>query len=246
MSQEQDEIMRELAGKVLSANLKNIAKKVMDGKTLTAAEKQTVEEAASKEAPAAQPPASPNPPKPRKKKGDGDEDDPHKLSHRQRIFVTEYIKHWNIKRAAEKAGYGAAQTSGCKLLTYAKVKAAIKAELDAAKVEAEQILIRWRDIGFSDISEFLKDDGTISLEAVKAKGYVLKEYDVTAGVLRLKDDAHALQMLAKSLGMLKDRVEHSGADGGPIGMIVVHSPQFDPTAVTGPPAVPKVIDKAKE
>jgi phage terminase small subunit len=84
------------------------------------------------------------------------------LTDKQRLFCIYYIKYFNATKAYLKAydcDYNTAMVNGCKLLINTKVKDAIavlKADkLKGAMLEPGDVLQRYIDIAFADISDFV-------------------------------------------------------------------------------------------
>lgn len=85
------------------------------------------------------------------------ETEPKKLTRRQQVFVSEYIKCWNASEAARKAGYSerSAYSRGYELVRNREVKAAIEARLDEVHMSAEEALKLTADIARGDVGEFM-------------------------------------------------------------------------------------------
>lgn len=149
------------------------------------------------------------------------------LEPRQRRFVEEYQLDLCGKGAAIRAGYSArgAEVQGHRLLSNAKVQAAIRegARRRATKLEirAEAVIRELALIGFSDIRRYMSwdDDGLrltpsseltrdetaviadviVKRRRVRGANGELGEQRVTS--VRLHDKLHALDLLAKHLGL---------------------------------------------
>lgn len=165
------------------------------------------------------------------------------LTDRQQAFVDEYLKDLNATAAYKRAGYKAqgraAENNASRLLGNAGVKAAIEAaqaeRAQRVKVEGDDVLRELLRVALSDIGQVLDFSGTDphlrpcrdipeaarrAIAAVKVRRYTegrgddAREVEVTE--FKLWDKLAALDKLAKHLGLLKDRVEHTGPGGGPI------------------------------
>lgn len=118
------------------------------------------------------------------------------LSPRERKFVEEYMICMDATEAARRAGYSvrSANTLGPRNLQKPQVKAALERAYAARRVEkaitAEKVIEELGEIGFAKV------------DASKS------------GVLSAK--VAALNTLAKHFGLLLDRQEITGANGGPI------------------------------
>lgn len=90
-----------------------------------------------------------------------------KLTPKQQRFVDEYLIDLNATQAAIRAGYSAksAEVQGARLLSNAKVKAAVD-EAVAARAErtgitADRVLQEYAKLGFSDIRGFFTPGGNL-------------------------------------------------------------------------------------
>jgi phage terminase small subunit len=155
------------------------------------------------------------------------------LTAKQRGFVEEYLVDLNATRAAIRAGYSrrTAHSAGPRLLENVGVAEAIRVGMDARArrvlVEADRVLRELGRIALSDIRTLfdengalrniaeLSDDEAAALAAVEVSeifegrgedrrliGYVRK--------VRFWDKRAALELAMRHLGLLKERVEHSG------------------------------------
>jgi phage terminase small subunit len=79
-----------------------------------------------------------------------------KLSPQRRKFVEEFCVCLNATKAATAAGYSekTARFQGSRLLTIVNIKIAIKAVLDTAGMDPEEIAARWDRIARVDLSDF--------------------------------------------------------------------------------------------
>jgi phage terminase small subunit len=160
-----------------------------------------------------------------------------RLSDKQRRFVAEYLVDLNACQAAIRAGYSpkTAETCGPRLLRNALVGQAIQAgqtkRLHTLDISAERILAELARIAFGDVRALYDEDGTLkpvhewpdevaaAVSGLEVEDPVVRQGQVVrGGVRKVKrwDKTRALEMLAKHRGLLKDRLEHTGPDGGPI------------------------------
>jgi phage terminase small subunit len=129
------------------------------------------------------------------------------LTPRQAAFVREYLTDLNATQAAIRAGYSpnSAEVEGSRLLRNAQVLAAVNAgkEKRAAKLDlkAEDVLERLREIAFANPDE---EDELGNRKTSVRYEHVLK----------------AAELLGKHLVLFTEKVEHSGADGQPISVII--------------------------
>lgn len=119
------------------------------------------------------------------------------LTPHQALFVSEYLIDLNATQAAIRCGYSAkhADVTGPRLLGNVRIGAAIAAgQAERAKrveITAERVLAEFGKIAFAGVGD----------------------YD---GQLKLADKLHALDSVAKHLGMFKERHELTGGDGTPL------------------------------
>lgn len=163
------------------------------------------------------------------------------LTDRQRRFCEEYIIDLNATQAAIRAGYAVktAQEQSSRLLSNVMVQAEIqrlqRERSERTQIRADRVLREIACLAFSDIGEILDFTGTDprlrpackipeharrAISSFKVRRYVegpgeeSREVEVTEFKLWSKDSN--LEKLAKHLGLLKDQVEVTGKDGGPI------------------------------
>lgn len=157
------------------------------------------------------------------------------------LFAQEVAKGATLERAYEKAGYQPSRKNAQRLRTNEGVSSRIEELLsqaaERAGVTIEAVVTELAKIGFSDIRRAVKWGAGISVpdgdgEARISNGVSMKSSeeidDDTASAIsevtqtkegiriKLHDKRAALVDLGRHLGMFKDRVEHSGPDGGPI------------------------------
>lgn len=162
------------------------------------------------------------------------------MNERQRAFVREYLVDLNATNAAIRAGYSpkAARAVASRMLTYANVKAAVEAGLEAkrnrALVSQDEVVRELARIAFSDVWHYQQGEGgtleviqgapegaSRAVASVKHKtrtipqdgGEPIVHHEVE---YRLWDKNTALANLAKHLGMFIERHEITGKDGAPL------------------------------
>jgi phage terminase small subunit len=164
------------------------------------------------------------------------------LTAKQERFVEEYLVDLNATQAAIRAGYSkrTARSVGSENLTKPDIAEAIaearRRVAGKLEVTKERIVSEYARLAFSDIrdlftwdeeracyvpSQDLTADQAAAVSAIEAETVHFTDDDgntTTKIKLKLKtyDKKGALDSLAKHLGMFVDRVEHTGADGGPI------------------------------
>jgi len=168
-----------------------------------------------------------------------------KLTPKQELFCQEYLKDLNATQAAIRAKYSekTANVQGPRLLVNVSVAKRI-AELKGKRDERTKLTQDWiikelKLIGGSDLQNYIDIDPNTG--AIRAKGFeemppetsralqsikedrVIKEdadgrkttvYDKVG--FKMHDKIRALEILAKHKGMLVERHEVTGEDGGPI------------------------------
>jgi phage terminase small subunit len=115
------------------------------------------------------------------------------LTHKQALFVDEYLVDLNAVQAAIRAGYGvsSAQAKSYKLLRVPEVAEAIHRAVEA---RAERLQLSSEDV-------------LRSIVDIRGKA-------VTGG--KLTQALKANELLGRHLKLFTDRMEHSGPDGGAI------------------------------
>lgn len=163
------------------------------------------------------------------------------LTAKQRRFVDEYLIDLNATQAAIRAGYSekTARAQGHRLLTDVDIASAVQ-EAQASRAERTEItqdavLRELAKIGFANMQDYMRagsdgdpylDFSQLTRDQAAALAEVTVEdfkdgrgedaRDVRRVKFKLADKRAALVDIGKHLGMFKDRVEHSGPDGGPI------------------------------
>ena len=119
-------------------------------------------------------------------------------------FVSEYAIDLDATKAATRAGYSekTAYSAGSRLLKEPEVAQAVKEEL-ARAAERNALTVDW-------VMQRLKKEAE---EAGSDSARV-----------------RALELLGKQQGMFKDRIEHSGPNGGPLAVDVIRRVIVDPAS----------------
>lgn len=170
-----------------------------------------------------------------------------KLTGKQRRFVEEYLVDRNATQAALRAGYSekTAYAVGAENLRKPQIAAAVAAAQEArskrTEITADAVLRELAKLGFANMDDFMKvgPDGAPRLdfssltrdqkaalvevtveEFVDGRGEEAR--DVRRVKFKLADKRAALVDIGKHLGMFRERVEHSGPDGGPLQMEATH------------------------
>lgn len=160
------------------------------------------------------------------------------LNPKQQRFVAEYLVDLNATQAAIRAGYSAkgARVNGPRLLSNAVVAAAIQERqakrIGKLELTADAVLGELLRIAKADIAEAFEEDGNLrKLSEIpedvrravagieiddrwEGRGEEAVRYTVKK--LKFWDKNRALELLAKNLGLLVEKHEHTGKGGGPL------------------------------
>lgn len=160
-----------------------------------------------------------------------------RLTPKQRRFVEEYLVDLNAAQAAIRAGYSehTAYSIGSENLSkpeIAEAIAAASAERSArTRIDADWVLQRLALEAEADIADLFDENGKVlpahEWPAAFRRGLVagveVEEMrgEGASGVIRkvkLSDRLKRLELIGRhiTVGAFKDRVEHTGKDGGPI------------------------------
>ena len=160
-----------------------------------------------------------------------------KVRAQRQAFVEHYLETWNATEAAKRAGYSteSARQQGSRLLTNVDIRDAIEARLSAIAMGPNEVLARLGDHARASLDDMLDRSNSLDLNAARANGklHLIKKikrrewYDqdgnrtVTTEV-ELHDAQAALVHLGRKHKLFGDRLEHTGADGGPVTLKVVY------------------------
>jgi len=168
------------------------------------------------------------------------------VNSKQEAFVNEYVKDHNGAQAAIRAGYAkhTARITASKLLTIPNISEAIKARIKDKVMESDEVLTRLADMARGDIADLLDiratgydfalmikdDDGNLvvnpktklikkikqKLTTIQAKSAEGEDKEIIDTEIELYSAQEALNTIAKITGLLVDRTEFTGKDGGAI------------------------------
>lgn len=159
------------------------------------------------------------------------------LTAKQTRFVAEYLIDLNATQAAIRAGYSAhtAQEQGSRLLSKVMVSEAIATgqaqRLNGLDVTAARVKARLALLGFQDIRALFDEHGnlrplhTLSDDAaamIAGVEVIIKNAAAGDGItdrvhkVKVVDPVKPLEMLAKHFGLLTEKLEVSGPNGGAI------------------------------
>jgi len=137
------------------------------------------------------------------------------VSMSQAIFVEEYLANgFNASRAAKAAKYrafnkGGFSSIGSVVMKSKRVKSLIARRITERAMNANEVLDRYRDIADGTIGAFLSDDySAVDLRkaADENKLHLLKDLKIDSEgnvQIKIRDQDHALDQLARSLGVFE-------------------------------------------
>lgn len=155
---------------------------------------------------------------------------PRRLTPKQALFVLEYLVDFNATQAAIRAGYSekTARKIGSENLTKPDIEKALREAItkraEKVGIDAVQVLELIQELAEADPGEAVEwgADGVTLMESTSLSAAVRRtvaEVSETTtkdgGSVKIKFHAKTpnLQMLAKHLGLLIERHEHSGPGG---------------------------------
>jgi phage terminase small subunit len=164
------------------------------------------------------------------------------LTAKQGRFVQEYLVDLNATQAAIRAGYSAKRADAIGYENLRKpeiadaVAAAMKAREQRTHITQDRVLQELARIAFFDIRRLYREDGTMKKpnELDDDAAAVLAGIDViemggdegsapmATKKAKVFDKGAALTLAMRHLGMLKDKVEHSGEIKTPELKLVLH------------------------
>lgn len=150
------------------------------------------------------------------------------LNPKQQRFVEEYLVDLNATQAAIRAGYSAktAHAIAEKLLRKAEINEAIqsamKSRSERTEVTQDRVIQELAAMAFYDPADLASTPVNCPADIAKLPEAVRRaivgwSWDKHGNfVLKLSPKTPSIDLLAKHLGMLRERVEHTGADGQPL------------------------------
>lgn len=167
---------------------------------------------------------------------------PKKLTARQlkiRVFANEYVRDFNGARAATAAGWSASRASqtASELLDDPECQTELEKVMQQrearSRVKAFRVLEHLAPLIESNVANYDTTDGTLKLAVDAPEDAMLAVASVEQTVTTLENGAvqrrvkfrlhskpEAQRLGMQHLGMLKDRVEHTGANGAPLDFTV--------------------------
>jgi len=171
--------------------------------------------------------------------------DEEKLTPKEAAFAAEFIIDLNVTQSAIRAGYSkkTARVIGQNLMRKPRVQKAIEAAQAArakrTEITQDRVLREYGRLGFSDMRHLmswdeegvkLKDSGELSDDVAPSVAEVVQTITKEGGSLRIKlhDKKGALDSICRLQGWNKDKLEHSGPDGGPIPLTLIELRAVEP------------------
>ena len=163
------------------------------------------------------------------------------LRGKQQRFVEEYLIDLNATQAYIRAGYAVkndetASVMASRLLGNDKVQTtiqeALKARQERTKIDADYVLKRLVEIDQMDVLDIMDDDGNV--KPLRDWPKIWRQYisnietismdDGEGWLKKIKwpDKVKNLELLGKhvSVGAFKDKIEHTGPNGGDINVTI--------------------------
>lgn len=157
------------------------------------------------------------------------------LTDKQQLFVDYYfIYGCNATKAAKAAGYSerTARKIGSENLTKLDIAAHIRARMSKVAMQADEVLMHLAEIGRSDFDDVTDDNGNLDLKKaresgtsrlikrVKTRAITTENSDIVESEIEMHDRLKALELIGKTHRLFVERQEITGADGGPIPIII--------------------------
>lgn len=152
------------------------------------------------------------------------------LTPKQNAFVAQYLVDLNATQAAIRVGYSekTAESQGARLLTNAKVAQAVSEAMArrAERVEVKQddvLRVLLRHLNFDPATVYGEAGGLLAVRdmPVEARLAVQSlEWGEHGPKIKFWSKDKALELGMRHLGLLRDKTELTGADGGPLEVVV--------------------------
>ena len=152
------------------------------------------------------------------------------LTPKQQRFVEEYLIDLNATQAAIRAGYSekTAKVIAAQNLSKLNVQEAQNKRTEQTQIDSAYVLKRLVEIDQMDVLDIMDDDGNV--KPLRDWPKIWRQYisnietismdDGEGWLKKIKwpDKVKNLELLGKhvSVGAFKDKIEHTGKDGGPI------------------------------
>ena len=140
-----------------------------------------------------------------------------KLTTRQRVFITEYLKYFNATAAAIAAGYSerSASSIAYENLRKPEISAEIERRLAELTMSTEEALLRLTEQGRGAHTVFIDDGGRVDIAGLRAAGmgHLIKSTRETrwGPVVEFYDGQAAIDKILRARGAYVERRELTGA-----------------------------------
>lgn len=183
------------------------------------------------------------------------------LTPKQERFTQEYLIDLNATQAAIRAGYSerTANEQGARLLANVSVRSAIEAakaaRAERTHITQDRVLQELARIAFFDLRTLYREDGSLKamneldddaaavlagVDVVETKGNAamggedgLRHIPEFVKKVKIPDKVGALGLAMRHLGMLKDKQEITGPNGGPLVYEKIERRVVDPSNPNG-------------
>lgn len=93
------------------------------------------------------------------------------LTHKQRVFIEEYLQVWNAAEAARRAGYSekTARTIGAQNLAKLDIAQEIERRITEKTMSADEVLVRMAATARGDMGDYMDDAGQIDIAEMKRR-----------------------------------------------------------------------------
>lgn len=142
------------------------------------------------------------------------------LSAKRRAFIEQYLRDFNAKQAAIRAGYSprSAPVTAHRIMAHPEVQEAIKARLAELKMGTDEVLLRLTEQARAEYAKYLGDEGTVDLVRMLAdgKGHLIKgtKWDRRGNlVVEFYDAQSALVQIGRAHGMFIDKTALTDPSG---------------------------------
>jgi phage terminase small subunit len=152
------------------------------------------------------------------------------LGPKQNRFIAEYLVDLNATQAAIRAGYSprTAEQQGSRLLTNAEVAKAVSEaqERRASRIEVKQddvLRVLLRHLNFDPATVYGEHGSLLSVKEMPLEARLAVqslEWGEHGPKVKFWSKDKALELGMRHLGLLKDKQEVSGPDGGPLQVLV--------------------------
>jgi len=143
------------------------------------------------------------------------------LSEKDHAFVSQYMLDFNQKAAAERLGYEQPSTAADRFMKKPGIQMELMKRREAvakrSEVTVDRVLEEYARIAFSDLTDFVTyENGKVIVHNTdEIDGAILEELSEGPNGVKIKlhSKMKALEMLAKYVGVNREKIELSGPEG---------------------------------